>query len=93
MKNLCQGELKIAPTSPCFTWGILLDSVLTLSTVGDEAPYIHPVRLERKLEDEGCIWSDGITKRQMSIQLAPLDDSQINHLFSTLFPFYALSGL
>jgi len=28
METLCQGELKIAPTTPYFTWGILVDRML-----------------------------------------------------------------
>lgn len=48
MKILCQGKLNIAPISPYFTWGILLD--------------------------------------RMPRQLATLNISQQNHLFSTLFP-------
>lgn len=57
-------ELKVAPTSPCLTWGILLDNVLILSPAVDGTPHSHSVGSGRKLEDEGHIWSDAITKRQ-----------------------------
>lgn len=64
MKNLCQGELKIVPTPPRFTWEVLLYSVLILRPARDETPCSHPVGLGRKLEDEGYIWNVAITKRQ-----------------------------